>query len=83
MEEEVEEEAPQLHPLHLHPVPGLQEEVVKVADHPLPHLLRHLPHQQQPQILRMTNLEETRHKSSQETGKKVDVSYLNFNSIEA
>ena len=60
--EEVEEEAPQLHLLRLHPVPGLQEEeeeeevvVVVVVDHPLPHWLHHLPHQQQLQILLMTN----------------------------
>ena len=49
---------PQLHPLRLHPVPGLQEEeevAVEVADHPLPHLLHHLLHQQQPQILQMTS----------------------------
>ena len=48
--EEVEEEALQSHPLHLHPVPGLQEEeevVVEVVDHPLPHLPHRLPHQQQ------------------------------------
>ena len=60
VEEEVEEEAPQLHPLRLHLVPGLQEEEeeeeeVEVADHPLPHLLHHLPLQQQPRILQMTN----------------------------
>ena len=58
VEEELEEEAPQPHPLRLHPVLGLQEEeevVVEVADHPLRHLLRHLPHQQQPQILQMTS----------------------------
>ena len=60
VEEEVEEEALQLHPLRLHLVPGPQEEeeeeeVAGVADHPPPHLLHHLLHQQQLQILRMTN----------------------------
>ena len=51
VEEEEEEEAPQLHP-----VLDLLEVVVEDhPDHPPPHLLHHLPLQQQPRILQMTN----------------------------
>ena len=89
VEEEAEEEVPQLHPLPLHPVLDLLE-VVVVEDHPdhlpdhlLGHLLVHQSRQLPPQIPQMINWEETRHKSSQEIGKKADDSYLNFNSIEA